>query len=229
MLPTPRPRHLALIYRGPASCRDCPEALAELIRTAPLHLDVRFVDDERTPITRSLLASAALYAQGGGDWTLRRAYRRLRPAARPLRAFVHAGGRYLGICMGAYLAGNWNGFGLLPTGIDQFIASPGASVTTAADSLVDIDWRGQRRSVFFQDGPVFAMAPRAPDTTTVLARYASTGGIAALVAPFGHGRVGACGPHIEADDTWYAHSGLPTPATPTQPLGHDLLHVLMRP
>jgi hypothetical protein len=90
------------------------------------------------------LATAALYAQPGGGNSVKRAYRQTKGSARTIRDYVRSGGRYLGICMGGYLAGHWRGFGLLPGGTDQFITSPGADVTKKKDTLVEVDWRGRR-------------------------------------------------------------------------------------
>jgi glutamine amidotransferase-like uncharacterized protein len=217
----------ALVYRGGAACAGCPEALADLLRSSCWGFDVRYVgEEEELPLTASALAGADLYAQPGGGDDLRQAYRRVKEAGPAIRQYVRSGGRYLGICMGGYLAGHRPGFRLLPEDTAQFIASRGASVTTEEDTVVEVRWRGQRRRMYFQDGPLFRLPP-GPIGATVLARYASNGEIAAMVAPCGRGRVGVCGPHPEATETWYRACGLPWDEPPAAPLGHDLLEVLL--
>jgi glutamine amidotransferase-like uncharacterized protein len=215
----------ALVYRGPAACAECPEALAALLRSSAWGFDVRYVGPDVSP---TALATAALYAQPGGGNSVKRAYRHMRGSAGPIRDYVRSGGRYLGICMGGYLAGHWRGLRLLPEDTDQFITSPGAGVTTAEDTLVDVDWGGCRHRMFFQDGPVFRLPAAVSAQATVLARYAANGEIAAMVAPFGRGRVGVCGPHPEAPDDWYEAHDLPVGRS-SAPLGHDLIDVLMSP
>ena len=121
------------------------------------------------------------------------------------------------------------GLRLLPEDTDHFITSPGADVTSARDTLVDVDWRGRRQRMFFQDGPVFRLPAPAPAGVTVLARYAANGEIAAMVAPFGRGKVGVVGPHPEAPADWYDAHGLTVERASAVPRGHDLIAVLMSP
>jgi glutamine amidotransferase-like uncharacterized protein len=212
---------LALVYRGKAARpAGCAEAVTALLRTSPLGLEVRYVGPkEDLLLTPGVLGRAAVYAQpGGGELTP--AYRRMRRHRDTIRDFVAGGGCYLGFCLGGYLAGATPGFGLLPGDTDQHIAAPGATVRHDGDTVIDVDWRGERRSVFFQDGPAFHLDTGAAGVE-VLARYRN-GDIAALAAPFGHGAVGVVGPHPEANPDWYRDAGLPTPPATTG-LGHDLV------
>ncbi|MFI0737719.1 BPL-N domain-containing protein [Streptomyces sp. NPDC021100] len=198
-------RPLALVYRGPASAPGCPEAVAALLAAGPWDLDVRFTGpNEALPLSPRTLSQAALYSQPGGG-TLSAAYGRLRPQRGAIRDFVHDGGRYLGFCLGGYLAGATPGFGLLPGDTDQYISSSGATVHDERDTLIQVTWRGRPRTVFFQDGPHFVLDDDAD--ATVLATY-DNGTAAALVTGFGRGRVAVCGPHPEATDDWYTDQGL---------------------
>ncbi|MFJ1652784.1 BPL-N domain-containing protein [Streptomyces sp. NPDC088337] len=208
-------RPLALVYRGPASLPGCPEAVAALLSSGPWNLDVRYTGpNEALPLSAEILTEAALYAQPGGG-TLASAYRRLRRRRREIRDFVRDGGRYLGFCLGGYLAGATPGFGLLPGDTDQYISSPGATVHDESDTLVTVNWGGRPRTVFFQDGPFFVLDEHAD--ATVLATY-DNGTPAALVTPFGRGRVAVTGPHPEATTDWYTDHGLPV---------HDTLDLAM--
>jgi hypothetical protein len=128
--------------------------------------------------------------------------------------------------MGGYLAGRTPGFQLLPGDTDQFIASRRASVKTEADTIVNVHWRGQLRSMYFQDGPFFLLDRGATDVI-VLATYTS-GKIAALVAPYGKGKVGVSGPHPEATAAWYEAANLVNPEGVSAAPGHDLIDTLMR-
>lgn len=216
-----RHRPLALVYRGPAACAGCSEAAAALLRSSPTGFRTEFCGpDEDVQISADTLAEAAVYAQpGGGD--VRRAWRRVRAYAQDIRDFVDAGGHYLGFCLGAYLAGDRPGFGLLGgIGVEGYIYSPGASVHDTDDTVVQIRWRGRARHVYFQDGALFRVPPGTP--TTVLATY-DTGAPAALVTRYGAGRVGVVGPHPEADQSWYAEAGLTNPDGISFDLGHDLI------
>lgn len=214
------------MYRGPAAGEDCPEAAATLVATSSWNFEVEFVGPkERIRLSDVDLQSVDLYVQPGGGHSVQRAYRKVKRHRSKIRRYVGGGGRYLGICMGGYLAAHWRGFGLTPTDADQYITSDHASVTTDRDTVVEVVWRGTRRYMFFQDGPLFETHPVSPGD--VLATYASNGMPAALVAPFGTGKVGVCGPHPEASGSWYAEHGLINPDGVRFDLGHDLIDAVM--
>lgn len=133
-----------------------------------------------------------------------------------IRFYVASGGRYIGFCLGAYLAGRDPGFELLPSGMDtdQYITSPGASITHDKDTIVKVDWLygppteesphfGVGRWLFFQDGALVDVnSAEGPADVKVLGRYSSNGAIAAVLSPYGKGWVGIIGPHPEADQSW---------------------------
>ena len=219
-------RALALVYRGPASLPGCPEAVADLIAASRWDLDVQFTGPrERLRLSPEVLERATLYAQPGGG-QLGRAYRRMRRHVRPIRHFVRTGGRYLGFCLGGYLAGETPGFGLLPGDADQYISSPGARPSTEDAGIIDVWWAGELRSLYFQDGPSFSLeAARGP--ADVLAVY-ENGLPAAVVAPCELGTVGVVGPHPEATLEWFTDEGLRPPSRLALDLGHALLDRVMR-
>lgn len=217
---SPRERPLALVYRGPASCSGCSEAVATLLRNTPTGFRTAYCGPhgelEMSPRT---LAKATVYAQPGAG-NVGPAWRRLGGYANDIRDWVHAGGHYLGFCLGAYLAGATPGYALLPGDTDQYISSPGASVRGTDDTVIDVRWRGRPRCMFFQDGPIFRLQPGAP--ASVLATY-DTGAPAAVVAGYGAGRVGVVGPHPEASQSWYDDAGLRNPEGVRPDLGFDLV------
>jgi glutamine amidotransferase-like uncharacterized protein len=188
---------------------------------------------ESRQLDAASLAEAAVYAQPGGA-ELDEAYRHLRPHRKDIRRFVHSGGRYLGFCLGGYLAGSSPGFGLLPGDTDQYIITDSATVRTDRDAVVEVNWRGQQRQLYFQDGPYFQLEPRTD--ITVLATYPNRT-VAAAVSGFGRGRVGVVGPHPEATADWFTDADLrdpgrrhPHPANARgRDLGLDLLDEVMRP
>jgi glutamine amidotransferase-like uncharacterized protein len=216
---------LALVYRGPAASAGCPEAVAALLRNSPAGFRTEYCGpDEDRQISPEVLATAVLYAQPGGG-ELQSAWRRMRRYAQDIRDFVHGGGHYLGFCLGAYLAGGDPGLGLLPGKVSQYIASAGASVRGADDTIVEVRWRGQPRHMFFQDGPTFTV--RSGEPATVLATYGN-GAAAAVVTHYGAGQVGLVGPHPEADRSWYADARLTNPDGIRFDLGHDLIETTIQ-
>ncbi|QWF84175.1 BPL-N domain-containing protein [Amycolatopsis sp. CA-230715] len=225
--PAPKTSPIALVYRGPATTPDCAESIADLVRATAWRFDVRFAGpDEATPVTREALDTAALYVQPGGGG-LDAAFEHLRAHVSDVRGYVWSGGRYLGICLGGYLAGSDPGFALVPGGADRYIDSPGATIDSEADTVVRVSWRGRGRYLYFQDGPCFPLPSSAPGAE-VLATYPN-GVPAAVLASYGAGRVAVVGPHPEATADWYADADLVNPAGIDPAPGYDLIDGLMRP
>lgn len=194
---------VALVYRGPASCEGCSETLAERLSGPPLNLTVRFIGpNEATPLEAPSFAEVDLYAQPGGDDDVFAAAEELPPHfARALRDFITTGGSYLGVCMGAYLAGE-AGFGLLDSAIEGESGVSGFPVTDSSDRMVRVTWGNEPRWTYFQEG---ARLPEGADQA--FAHY-ETGDVAAAIYRVGDGRVGLIGPHPEADASWRDAAGL---------------------
>ena len=218
-------RPLALVYRGPASCAGCSEAVAALLKSSRWNFDVRYVGPgEDLPLTSATLAGAAVYAQPGGDDGVDAVRALGSEAIEAVHRYVYAGGRYLGFCMGGFLAGN-PGFNLLDGDTDPYIIQPGATVTTTDAVVTPIRWRGKLRQMYFQNGNIVYFNAGVSGVT-VLARYPNHH-IAASVSPFGKGKVGIVGPHPEADASWYAEDGLIDPDGADADLGRDLIDTTM--
>lgn len=215
----PDTRPVALIYRGPASCAGCSEAVATLLRNNPTPFRTVFCGpSEPVQLSPDSLATATVYAQPGGG-NVDSAWRKLSQHADDIKTYVRGGGHYLGFCLGGYLAGTSPGFALLRGDANRYITSPQATVDNTNDTVVPIRWRGQLRHMYFQDAPLFRLD--SGTAATVLATY-DTGAVAALVTSYGAGRVGVVGPHPEADRSWYP-SGLTNPDGIRPDLGYDLI------
>ncbi|MEI8082719.1 MAG: BPL-N domain-containing protein [Actinomycetes bacterium] len=202
-------RPIALVYRGPAGCEDCSEPVARMLRNSRYGFDVRYIGpDEPLKLEASSFVGATLYAQPGGLDDTPAAYRSLGAAGQAaIRNFVAAGGRYLGICQGAYLAGTrYSGLGLLsPGNVGWYIGSRGASTKSEEPAVIPIKWGKRTFYLYFQDGPY--MIPSGVPGEKILARY-TNGRAAVMVRPYGAGRVAAVGPHPEATRSWYREDGL---------------------
>lgn len=225
-----RPHPRALVYRGPASLPGCSEAVADLLSSSSWNFDVRFVGpDEELQIDDATLYSAALYAQpGGGD--VDGAFAHLRRHVPAIQQYVRSGGRYLGFCLGGYLAGRSPGFELFPGDADQYVASGNCEVTSTKGAVLEVDWSGRVEEMYFQDGPYFSLDRHYREyydcDAAILARYRN-GQIAALKIDYGQGRVAVVGPHPEADESWYRGEGLRTPERPAIDLGFRLIDAVM--
>ncbi len=203
---SPKRAPVAVVYRGPAGCPGCSEAVAALLRRAPQGFAVSYIGPrEKRKLTRANLRGVRLYAQPGGDGSVARANRVLgRPAAQAIRSYVAAGGHYLGFCMGAYLAGSGPGMGLLrPGNTGDYAETRGSEVRGSAEKVIAVRWGRTLRYQYAQDAAY--VIPSRVRGERVLSRF-SNGRVNALVRPYGRGGVGVVGTHPEADRSWYTQA-----------------------
>ncbi len=223
-------RPLALVYRGPAGCEGCSEAAAKMLRTSRYRFTIRYIGPNETlKLVPTSFTDASLYVQPGGDPSVAKADKLLGlPAQQVIKDYVAGGGRYLGICQGAYLAGTDPGMGMLsPGNSGQYIATKGASTKSARDTVIPIKWGKRKIYMFFQDG-AYIIPSRVPGEK-ILARY-TNGKVAALTKPFGSGRIGVIGPHPEAPTKWYRLAVLTEkdPDGLDARFGHKLINSIMK-
>lgn len=110
-----------------------------------------------------------------------------------IRQFIRRGGRYLGICMGAYWADEYF-FGFLKhTRVVQHIKRPRALVKSSYGTCTPIDWRGSQQFMYFYDGPTFIGG-----SFETVAKY-SNGDPMAII----QGKIALIGCHLESELNWY--------------------------
>jgi glutamine amidotransferase-like uncharacterized protein len=114
---------------------------------------------------------------------------------RSIRQYISNGGRYLGICMGAYWADR-NYLDILESvECKQYIRRPNTCTRRSYSKAVDCNWNGRQDKFFFYDGTAFIGDESRYE---VVARY-TNGDPAAIV----QGKIGLIGPHLEAEEFWY--------------------------
>jgi len=114
-----------------------------------------------------------------------------------VRKFVNSGGRYLGICMGAYWAGSQY-LNILKDGVDadQYLAQPGTDTRRPHAKNMPINWQGRDMSMFWYDGCSILGDPSKFET---IATYKGNGDPMAII----QGRIGLIGCHPESEKFWY--------------------------
>lgn len=112
-----------------------------------------------------------------------------------IRQFVSKGGKYLGICMGAYWAGRCYLNVLDSVDAVQYITQPRTDTKRPHAKSVDIVWNGVPEKMFFYDG--CALVGDVTKFTTV-ATYAN-GDPMAIV----QNNIGLIGCHPESEQFWY--------------------------
>lgn len=201
---------VALVYRGPAGCDDCSSAAAEALRSSTFHFDVKFIGpDEQLKLVPSSFVGASLYVQPGGGQDIDGARKSLgKTGIQTVRDFVSKGGRYLGLCMGAYLATDL-GFDIVEGETDSEVGRPGFPVSDIGDYVVPIRWGGASLWAYYQDGPYLPKNHGHPGFQELV--HYQNGDLAAARYTFGKGSATLVGPHFEAPQEWYDHHGLHNP------------------
>ena len=109
--------------------------------------------------------------------------------------FVQRGGKYLGICMGAYWAGS-NYFDMLDD-VDavQYITRPNTETRRPHAKAIEIKWNGHPDRMFFYDGCALV-----GDSTKfkTIATYANGDAMAII-----QNNIGLIGCHPESEKFWY--------------------------
>lgn len=115
--------------------------------------------------------------------------------AQRVKKFVAAGGKYLGICMGAYWAGKH--YLNILNGIDtvQYIKRPNTDTRRPHAKHIKVYWKGVPTNMFFYDGCAIVGDYSKME---IVAKYANDDVMAAF-----QGNIGLIGCHAEAEEWWY--------------------------
>ena len=126
-------------------------------------------------------------------------HRILKPNKTKVLNFIARGGRYLGICMGAYWAGS-HYFNILE-GVDavQYITQPGTDTRRPHAKAIEVTWNGTSERMFFYDGCALV----GPGQYETVATYANGDAMAIY-----QNRVGIIGCHPESEHFWYNYNYL---------------------
>jgi glutamine amidotransferase-like uncharacterized protein len=117
-----------------------------------------------------------------------------RTKANRIADFISEGGRYIGVCMGAYWAGS-RYFDLLDeVEAVQYIKRPTAEIKRSYGTVADIEWLGEKHKMFFYDGCTFT----GPGHYDTIAKYANGEPMAII-----QGNIGIIGCHPESEEFWY--------------------------
>ena len=111
-----------------------------------------------------------------------------------VQQFVQAGGKYLGICMGAYWAGKHYLNMLDNVDAVQYITQPGTDTRRPHAKDLKVTWNGTNTTMFFYDGCALV----GNGQYDRIASY-SNGDAMAII----QGNIGIIGCHPEAEPFWY--------------------------
>ena len=128
----------------------------------------------------------------GGDGEATAFRSALKDNLNDVRGFMQRGGKYLGICMGAYWADAYY-FNLVQgTRCVQYIKRPRADIRSSYGTVAAVNWQGQDKRMYFYDGPTYVGG-----AFHTLASYANGDPMAVV-----QGSVGLIGCHLESQQHW---------------------------
>lgn len=188
----------ALIYNGPVSAEDCPEAAAAIAQSVGLR--VKFVANVGE--LPNLLQNTAVFIIGGTQDELHPLVKAFTPkVTEALKDYLRNGGRFLGICGGGFMAStDWKEGRTLVKGLGLIPAQSKVYRGDFKARIIPIHWQGKTRPMFLKAGPSFQLVG-SPGEVQVIANY-EDGSIAALMSSYGQGKIAVCGPHPEAPASW---------------------------
>ena len=183
---------IALFQNHPECSRQCCDGIIKAL--TPHHeIEVFNIKDNLDKVLDN--ADAVAFPGGIGDAsTYDKLFRRR--AANRIADFVDSGGKYLGICMGAYWAGPHYFDILGDVKVEQYIKRPNADVRRPYGTVAKVLWNNQKESMFFYDG--CAIIGDESKFKTV-GRYINGDPMAII-----KGNVGIIGCHPESEEFWYS-------------------------
>ena len=140
-----------------------------------------------------------VFPGGVGDSDSYHRFFRNRRRVKFITEYVRNGGRYLGICMGAYWAGSEYFNMLQNADAVQYITRPRTDTRRPHPKAIDVSWQGTDEKMYFYDGCAIAGDPTEFQT---IATYANGDPMAII-----QNRIGLIGCHPESQAFWYqSHS-----------------------
>jgi glutamine amidotransferase-like uncharacterized protein len=112
-----------------------------------------------------------------------------------VKEFLHNGGKYLGICMGAYWAGSQYFDILNSVDAVQYITRPNTDTRRPHAKSISVTWKEQPMKMYFYDGCAFEGDESNFET---IARYANGDPMSII-----QNRIGLIGCHPESEKHWY--------------------------
>ena len=182
---------IGIFLHHPECSQDCVDGMTLALRE---HYTIKtFTESECNPQTLSKLDAVAFPGGIGDAMSYDKFFRR--KAQNAVADYVTGGGKYLGICMGAYWAGS-HFFDILD-GVDavQYIKRPQAEIRRSYSTVAKVQWNGQYEDMFFYDGCALIGDEQ---YFKVISRYYNGDPMAII-----QNNVGLIGCHPESQLYWY--------------------------
>jgi glutamine amidotransferase-like uncharacterized protein len=180
---------IALFLYDPKCSVQCGNGMIHALQS-----DYNFKIFSINPLEDNFFDDVDMIAVPGGIGDAASFERAFKHTKHRVKKFVQYGGKYLGICMGAYWAGQ-HYFDILDN-VDavQYITQPGTDTRRPHAKDLNVTWNGTDTTMFFYDG--CALVGNGQYDT--IATY-SNGDAMAIIQK----NIGVIGCHPEAEPFWY--------------------------
>ena len=179
---------IALFMNNPVADVSCCNGMMEALENY-----YRFILFSKKTIAEVDFSKIHLVAFPGGTGDADLFHRLINDKASIIRNYINDGGKYLGICMGAYWASK-HYFNLLNNiEVHQYICRPKAEVRRSYQTTLKVTWNRKETEMYFFDGCAFT-----GNKFKTIARYANGDPMAVIQK-----NVGLIGCHPESRQTWY--------------------------
>ena len=178
---------IALFVNEPVASRSCANGIMKALEGH------RFQLFSRKTISAVNFNEIDLVAFPGGQGEADLYDRLMKPHSHLITNYMNNGGRFLGICMGAYWADS-NYFNLLKdVRVVQYITQPKSEISRSYPTIANVRWGRKSHNMYFYDGCAFV-----GDRFKKIATYKNGDPMAII-----QNRVGLIGCHPESQKNWY--------------------------
>ena len=217
------------ILKSTGVCQGCAEAISKMLFTAGIRSQILGPEQLIANVRpQDLLIIGGGVPGGEGEWTIKQDLMKVH-AFEWLKKHIENGGRYFGICAGAYLAEQWIDRPNKISGLDIFPGSIDVYTQNKSAQVLRVRFLRERvvRSAYFQDGPAFY--PSSASEVEVVARFERDKTPAAVLFSYGKGKVGLLSPHLEADQDWFTEANLNDQDGSDYDLGINMIKKVLQP
>ena len=179
---------IALFMNNPVADTSCCNGMLEALGDY-----YKFILFSKKTISDVNFTKVDLVAFPGGTGDANLFDRIINKNAAIIQNYMNDGGKYLGICMGAYWASKYYFDLLNNVEVEQYITRPKAEVRRSYQTTLQVTWNRKPTEMFFFDGCAFK-----GNNFRTIARY-SNGDAMAIIQK----NVGLIGCHPESRETWY--------------------------
>ena len=173
------------ILKSTGVCQGCAEAISKMLFTEGIGSQILGPEQLIANVRpNDLLIIGGGVPDGEGEWTIKQDLMKVN-AFEWLKKHIENGGRYFGICAGAYLAEQWIDRPNKISGLDIFPGSIDVYTQDKSAQVLRVRFLRERvvRSVYFQDGPAFY--PNLDSGVEVVARFEKDQTPAAVLFKYG--------------------------------------------